>query len=232
MEDSDLDSFNVSFIDIVKNFLGLLILILVLIQGSAALTEASRAPLRAAKVESPHPFSAPLRDYLHPFTDHYYVAANRIVLIDLGKLGSLIEIGALEEKRKESEVALFLDDPAPTKVSALRELPSRYWWQESDLNVFELGLTFPSLAPAELPDDKQLGELLRMIVGKTQNGLRGVHFHVADSGFRLFSAVYQALNKLQVCFRWYAFKTGQTVTLERTTRHFQYHRSRKCSVRR
>jgi len=230
MDDNDLDSFNVSFIDIVKNFLGVLILILVLLQGTVAVTEISRTPLRLGKDEPPRPFNAPLRDYLHPLTDHYFVAASQIVPIDLAKLGALIESGALDEKGKKGEVALFGDALPPTGVEARLAVSGRWW--DDDLNTFDLGLTFPSLEPAPELTKEALNDLVGKIVAKTQNGTRGAHFHVADTGFPLFSVVHQELTKRQVCFRWYAFKTGETVGLERSSEHFEFYRSRKCKVRR
>jgi hypothetical protein len=239
MDDNDLDSFNVSFIDIVKNFLGLLILILVLLQGSVAVTEAFRAPLRPGKDEPVRPFNAPLRDYLHPLTDHYLVAANLIAPIDLGKLAALIESGALEGKEKKAEVALLGNDllgagavSAPTIVEALVPIPGP-WWRERDLNNFRFGLTFPSFDPAsELPPKEALKDLVGAIVAKSQSGTRGMQFHVSATGFALFSAVHQELTRRQVCFRWYAFKTGETVELERSPEHFSFYKSRKCRVQR
>lgn len=235
MEDSELDSFNVSFIDIVKNFLGVLILILVLLQGSVALTEAYRAPLRLGRDEPLRPFNAPLRDYLHPLTDHYFVAANRVLRIDWGKLAAQIEGGVLTTARGKFESPVLGDGEPPVTVDAQFAIPgpNARVVVESDLNAFNLHIVFPSLQQAAAPSKVEIDELVGEIEKQAKNGARAPYFFVADTGFPLFAAVHEALTRRHVCFRWVEYASGDSyIIFQRARDQFAEYASRKCRVRR
>jgi hypothetical protein len=237
MDDNDLDSFNVSFIDIVKNFLGLLILILVLLQGSVMLTDASRAPLRLGKDEPLRPFSAALRDYLHPLTDHYYVAANRILRIDWGKLAAQIEgeSGLLATARGKFQSPVLGDGEPPVTVQAQFDIPgpNARVTRESDLNAFSLSIAFPALEQVALPSKAEIDTLVGEILKRTKNGARAPVFIVADTGFPLFVAVHEALTQRHICFRWVEYASDDPhIDFERVRETYAHYASRKCRVRR
>jgi hypothetical protein len=235
MDDSDLDSFNVSFIDIVKNFLGLLILILVLLQGSVTLTDASRTPLRLGKDEPLRPFNAPLRDYLHPLTDHYYVAANRILRIDWSKLAAQIEAGVLTSARGKFESPVLGDGEPPITVEAQFAIPgpNAPVVVESDLNAFNLNIVFPSLQQAPAPSKAEIDALVGDILKRTRDGARAPYFFVADTGFPLFAAIHEALTQRHVCFRWVEYASSDShIIFQRVRYQFADYASRKCRVRR
>jgi hypothetical protein len=234
MDDSDLDSFNVSFIDIVKNFLGLLILILVLLQGSVALTDASRLPLRVGKDEPPHPFSAPLRDYLNPLTDHYYVAGSRILSIDWRQLAAAVESGALTGGSAKREIAIFGEgQPTATiRAGSIAGPDDPDFRLEADLNAFDFPITFPTFPPAELPKKEEIDALVANILARTKGGARAASFIVADTGFPLFAVLHRALTERHICFRWKEYQVGEPVPLYRGRRQFTLSDSRKCRVRR
>jgi hypothetical protein len=233
MDDSDLDSFNVSFIDIVKNFLGLLILILVLLQGSAALTDAARTPLRQGKDEPPQPFSAPLRDYLNPLTDHYYIAGSRVLPIDWGRIAAAVEAGQLTGGGKR-QVAIFGDGQPTATITAtsIAGPDDPDFSLESDLNAFYFPVVLPSLPPAGLPDNEELDKIVATIVARTQGGARAASFIVADTGFPLFAVVHRALTRQHICFRWKEYQAGEPLPLYRGRKQFVLDDSRKCRVRR
>jgi hypothetical protein len=233
MDDSDLDSFNVSFIDIVKNFLGLLILILVLLQGSAALTDAARTPLRQGKDEPPQPFSAPLRDYLNPLTDHYYIAGSRVLPIDWGRIAAAVEAGQLTSGGKR-QVPIFGDGQPTATITAtsIAGPDDPDFSLESDLNSFYFPTVFPSLPPAGLPGKEEIDKIVAAIVARTQGGARAASFIVADTGFPLFAVVHQALTQQHICFRWKEYQVGEPVPLYRGRKQFVLDDSRKCRVRR
>jgi hypothetical protein len=233
MDDSDLDSFNVSFIDIVKNFLGLLILILVLLQGSVAITEVSRTPLRLGKDEPLRPFGAPLRDYLHPLTDHYYVAANRVIRIDWGKLAAQIEGGILTTARGKFESPVLGDGGPPVTVEAQFAIPgpNARVTVESDLNAFNLDIAFPPLQQAAQPSKAEIDALVGEIAKRTKNGARTPYFFVADTGFPLFATVHEALTQRHICFRWVEYASADSHIIFQRVRHqFADYASRKCRV--
>lgn len=231
MDDSDLEGFG----DIVTNFLGVLIVILLLLQGVTAVTEATRAPLRTAKDEPPRPFSAPLRDYLHPLTDHYYVAANRILRIDWGKLAAQIEGGALTTARGKFESPVLGDGEPPITVESQFAIPgpNAPVIVESDLNAFNLHVVLPPLQPAPAPSKAEIDALVGEIEKRTRNGARAPYFFVADTGFPLFAAVHEALTQRHVCFRWVEYASGDPyIEFERMRHSFADYASRKCRVRR
>jgi hypothetical protein len=234
MDDNDLDSFNVSFIDIVKNFLGLLILILVLLQGSAALTDAARTPLRQGKDEPPQPFSAPLRDYLNPLTDHYYIAGNRVLQIDWGRIAAAVVSGQLTGGGGKREIAIFGDGQPTASITALSiagpDDPD--FSLESDLNSFYFPTVFPSLPPADLPGKEEIDKVVASIIARTAGGARAASFIVAKSGFPLFAVVHQALTQQHICFRWKEYEVGEPLPLYRGRKQFVLDDSRKCRVRR
>jgi hypothetical protein len=238
MDDSDLDSFNVSFIDIVKNFLGLLVLILVLVQGSVAVTETFRAPLRPGNDKPLSPFNAPLRDYIPPFTDHYHVAGNRIHPIDMGRLSTLVGRGELSKAGTKIDLlgpSLWPVPPAdtlpPTLVKAVLPIPIGYRI-EGDIHTYSIALVFPTMEPVEGPPPEKLTAVIDNIVAKSQNGARSIHFYVADTGFPLFSAVHRALSERQVCFRWYAYKSEEAAPMALASEWVGGYTYRRCRVRR
>jgi hypothetical protein len=233
MDDSDLDSFNVSFIDIVKNFLGLLILILVLLQGSVALNDVARAPLRQGKDEPLRPFNAPLRDYLHPLTDHYYVAANRVLRIDWSKLAAQIEGGVLATGHGNFESPVLGDSELPVKIEAQFAIPAPNApvLFESDLNAFNLHIAFPSLQQAAAPSKGEIDAVVAEIEKRARSGARAPYFFVADSGFPLFAAIHEALTQRHVCFRWVEYAAEDSYMIfQRVRDQYADYASRKCRV--
>lgn len=231
MDDSDLEGFG----DIVTNFLGVLIVILLLLQGITAVTEATRAPLRTAKDEPPRPFSAPLRDYLHPLTDHYLVAADRILRIDWGRLAAQIEGGVLTAVRGKFESPVLGDGEPPIVVESQFAIPgpSAPVVVESDLNAFKLHVAFPTLQPTAAPSKAEIDALVGEIERRTRNGARAPYFIVADTGFPLFAAVHEALTQRHVCFRWVEYASDDPyIEFERMRHSFADYASRKCRVRR
>jgi hypothetical protein len=231
MDDSDLEGFG----DIVTNFLGVLIVILLLLQGVTAVTEATRAPLRVAKDEPPRPFSAPLRDYLHPLTDHYYVAANRILRIDWGRLAAQIEGGILTTARGKFESPVLGNDEPPITVESRLAIPgpNAPVIVESDLNAFFLNIAFPALQRTAAPSKAEIDALVGEIEKRARNGARAPYFFVADTGFPLFAAVHEALTQRHICFRWVEYASDDPyLEFERMRHSFADYASRKCRVRR
>lgn len=231
MDDSDLESFG----DIITNFLGVLIVILLLLQGVTSITEATRVPLRVGKDEPPRPFSSPLRDYLHPLTDHYYVAANRILRIDWGKLAAQIEAGVLTTARGKFESRVLGDGVPAITVEAQFAIPgpNAPVVVESDLNAFNLNIAFPSLQQAPAPSKAEIDAFVEEIMSRTKSGARAPYFFVADTGFPLFAAVHEALTQRHVCFRWVEYASSDShIIFQRVRYQFADYASRKCRVRR
>jgi hypothetical protein len=231
MDDGDLESFG----DIVTNFLGVLIVILLLLQGVTSVTEATRPPLRLGNDEPPRPFNAPLRDYLHPLTDHYYVAANRMLRIDWGKLAAQIEGGILTTARGKFESPVLGSGEPPVTVEPQFAIPGPKApvIVESDLNAFNLHVVFPALQAAPAPPTSEIDALVGEIEKRTRNGARAPYFFVADTGFPLFAALHEALTQRHVCFRWVEYASGDShLIFQRTRDQFSEYASRKCRVRR
>lgn len=228
MDDNSLDGFG----DIVTNFLGILIVVLILMPVSATTTDTTR-PLRPALDEPLAIFGATLRGILHPFTDHYFVSGGKVVAIDWRPLAQSVADARLAGSLASEDLPLLGPGQPLVRVTSQFAVPAQKADSiaaslSSDLDVYEFLLTFPVLG-LEGPTDVLAGE---QIFAKMAGGMRSANFIVSNDSFARFAALYRQLTERQLCFRWVEYVGGTRHAFYRSQFQYSEYSGRKCQSRR
>lgn len=231
-DDNDLDG----FADLTTNFLALLIIVVMLLQTTSVAHRQEVPALRPSTEAGRQNYVTPLRDHRAPFTEFYYVAGDHAVRIDWSVVAEQIQQGAIRLSGKTKRVRL-LGNGAPEAGITPKITPSPDGSKEvvrraeQDLNAFSLTINFPdagALRASSVPAVTDPTRWTADAVAHVQERKQTLAFIVADSGFELFSQIFDTLEAKQVCFRWYPYTGNSPFLLANVRQNYKYRTNWRC----